>query len=116
MADINLTSGNDTYVQLEADKDQWNNIRGLGGNDTLRVYQGTLVGGPGNDRFEKIIDPSNLSREVQLAFWDAGSDLLVNLAEGWANDGQGGRDTFSTTDFNASSSNSNSTPSRRNNF
>jgi Bacterial Ig domain/Peptidase M10 serralysin C terminal/RTX calcium-binding nonapeptide repeat (4 copies) len=100
MADINLSTGDDSYTQPASDKDLWNNIHGGAGNDTIRIYQGIANGQAGNDRFEKIVDPANLSREVQLAFWNAGNDLLVNLAEGWANDGQGGRDTFSSVDFN----------------
>lgn len=98
MAEINLTAGNDTYVQPASDKDLWNHINGGAGNDTIRIYQGIANGQDGNDRFEKLTDPTNLNREVQLAFWNAGDNLLVNLAEGWANDGQGGRDTF-TSDF-----------------
>ena len=94
MADINLTSGNDTYVQPASDKDVWNNVHGGDGNDTIRLYQGTANGQAGNDRIERIADPDNPNREVQLAFWNAGNNLLVNLAEGWAEDGQGGRDTF----------------------
>lgn len=94
MADIRLTPGDDVYVQPDADKNLWNNIFGEAGNDVLRAYQGILIGGPGNDRFERIVDPANPNREIHLGFWSAGDGLLVNLAEGWAEDGQGGRDTF----------------------
>ena len=94
MADISLTTGNDNYTQPEADKNVWNTIRGLQGNDTIRMYQGTALGGPGNDRIEKLADPGNPFRELQVAYWDAGNGLRVNLADGWADDGQGGRDTL----------------------
>ncbi len=94
MADIRLGSGNDTYLQPEADKNVWNNVYGEEGNDIIKMYQGTAIGGPGNDTFERLIDPTNLNRELQVAYWNAGDNLRVNLAEGWAEDGQGGRDTF----------------------
>jgi serralysin len=94
MADIRLTAGNDVYNQPAAEKDQWNNVFGEAGDDIIRMYQGTAIGGPGNDRFEKIADPGNPSRGFSVAYWDAGPKLRVNLAEGWAEDGLGGRDTL----------------------
>jgi Ca2+-binding RTX toxin-like protein len=94
MADINLTSGNDSYTQPESERDQWNHVFGLAGNDTIRMYQGTAIGGPGNDTIQKIIDPANPNRTLQVAYWSAGNGLRVNLAEGWAEDGEGGRDTL----------------------
>jgi serralysin len=95
MADIRLTPGDDVYVQPEADKNQWNHIFGEEGNDTLRAYSGILIGGPGSDRFERIAAPDAPWLEIHIAYWSAGEGLRVNLAEGWAEDGQGGRDTFS---------------------
>ena len=59
MADIRLTAGNDIYVQPEANKNNWDNVFGEGGDDLIRMYQGTAIGGPGNDRFEKIVDPDD---------------------------------------------------------
>ena len=94
MADIRLGSGNDTYLQPEADKNVWNNVYGEDGNDVIKMFQGTAIGGKGNDTFERLIDPTNLNRELQVAFWSAGDNLRVNLAEGWAEDGEGGRDTL----------------------
>ena len=94
MADIRLTPGNDVYDSPASDKDAWNNVFGEAGDDVLRAYQGILIGGPGNDRFERLPDSENPNREVQIAFWSAGDGLSVNLAEGWAEDGEGGRDTF----------------------
>jgi len=94
MADIRLTAGNDIYAQPEANENNWDNVFGEGGDDVIRMYQGTAIGGPGNDRFEKIVDPDNPYRELQVAYWNAGDNLKVNLAEGWADDGEGGRDTL----------------------
>ena len=94
MADIKLTAGNDAYQQPDADKDLWNTVFGEDGNDTIRMYQGTALGGKGNDHIERLLDPGNPNRELQVAFWSAGDNLKVNLAEGWAEDGEGGRDTL----------------------
>lgn len=58
MADIRLTAGDDTYVQPAADKNTFNNVYGEAGNDSIRMYQGGAHGGPGNDRFEQIADPT----------------------------------------------------------
>ncbi|MFO1249840.1 MAG: Ig-like domain-containing protein [Inhella sp.] len=94
MADIKLSADNDVYLQPEADKDLWNTVFGEDGHDTLRLYQGTAVGGKGNDHIERLADPGNPGRKLQVAYWSAGDNLKVNLAEGWAEDGQGGRDTL----------------------
>ena len=94
MADIHLTSGNDTYVQLESEKDIYNNIYGDDGDDVIRMYSGTGVGGKGNDRFEFIATPGQPWRSMDVAYWTSPTGVEVNLTEGWANDGFGGRDTL----------------------
>ena len=94
MADIRLTEGNDTYVQPESEKDQWNQFLGLGGDDIIRVYQGAPSPGRGNDTIERLIDPSNPDRQLHLNLGDYGNDLRVNLVEGWAESPTGGRDTL----------------------
>ena len=94
MADIHLTAGADLYVQPTSDKDQWNNVYGEGGDDVIRLIQGVAIGGPGNDRFERISIAGEPWHNLQIAFWSAGDNLRVNLVEGWAEDGEGGRDTF----------------------
>lgn len=94
MADINLTDNNDAYVQPESAKDTWSTVFAKSGNDTLRLYQGIVHGAGGNDHIERLFDPSNPNRELHAAYWDAGDGLRVNLAEGWADDGLGGRDTL----------------------
>lgn len=96
MADIYLTDGDDTFVQEFARRDEWHHYRGQGGNDTIKLYQGVAVGGAGNDRFEKIVLPDEPYRVAHLAYWED-NGATVNLAEGWALDGYGGRDTFSGT-------------------
>ena len=94
MADIHLGNADNIYVQPVAEKDQWNNVYGDDGNDSIKLYQGTAIGGKGNDRFEKIVIADQPWRELQVAYWSAGANLKVNLAEGWADDGEGGRDTL----------------------
>ncbi|MBI5259169.1 MAG: cadherin-like domain-containing protein [Burkholderiales bacterium] len=94
MADIRLTAGDDLYTQAEADKNISNNVYGEDGNDTLRLYQGTAIGGKGNDVIERIVDPGNLGRTLGVAYWNSPTGVEVNLAEGWAADGFGGRDTL----------------------
>jgi len=94
VADIRLTAGNDDYTQPEAEKNLSNTVYGEGGDDSIRMYQGTAFGSRGNDRIERIIDPANPNRGLTAAYWDATSGIVVNLAEGWAEDGLGGRDTL----------------------
>ena len=94
MAEIHLTSGNDTYTQPLTDKDLWNAVYGEDGDDVIRMYQGTAIGGKGNDTFQKIVLVNEPWKDMQVAYWNAGDNLKVNLEEGWAEDGQGGRDTL----------------------
>ncbi len=94
MADIHLGPADDSYVQPLSDKDLWNNVFGDEGNDTLRLYQGTAIGGKGNDHIERIVLAGEPWHNLQVAYWSAGDNLKVNLLEGWAEDGEGGRDTL----------------------
>ena len=94
MAEIHLTSGNDTYIQPLVAKDLWNAVYGEDGDDVIRMYQGTAIGGKGNDTFQKIVLANEPGKDMQVAYWSAGDNLKVNLEEGWAEDGQGGRDTL----------------------
>lgn len=94
MADIHLTDGNDVYTQPESTRDEWNNVFGLAGNDTIRLFQGTAVGGPGNDHIERLVS-TDWWRAVAIAYWDSPVGARVDLTEGWADDGWGGRDTLS---------------------
>jgi Ca2+-binding RTX toxin-like protein len=92
MASINLSTGDDVYSQPDSTKNEWNDYFGLEGHDTLRVFQGTLIGGPGNDRLERL--PSTESwRTVGAAYWNSPAGIVANLAESWVDDGFGTRDT-----------------------
>jgi Ca2+-binding RTX toxin-like protein len=90
--DIKGTRGDDTIVQ-DSITDEWNGYFGLEGNDTIRIYQGGAIGGPGNDRIEAIPTP-DWWRTVEAAYWDSPGDVLVDLAAGYAEDGWGTRDTL----------------------
>jgi hypothetical protein len=92
MATIRLTNGDDIYVQPEAEKARQDAVYGLDGNDDIRAYQGPIFGGRGNDRIERIFDPANPGWRVAAAYQDSPMGVVVNLAEGWADDGLGGRD------------------------
>jgi Ca2+-binding RTX toxin-like protein len=93
MADIRLTDGNDIYTQTWEQRDDWNQVRGEKGHDQITLYQGTAVGGAGNDRIEFVPIEGEPWRGHEVAYWDDGG-VTVNLAEGWALDGYGGRDTL----------------------
>ena len=92
MAKINLTEGNDAFEQPQAERDQWNEYHGLGGDDIIKLYQGTASGGAGNDRIEKL-PSADWWRNVGAAYWDSPSGILANLPAGWIDDGWGTRDT-----------------------
>ncbi len=96
MADIKLTEGDDIYVQPKSEMGNWNwdNYFGLGGNDSIKIFQGTAIGGPGNDLIEKIPTPGESWRTVGVAYWDSPIGVRVDLQAGWAEDGYGGRDTL----------------------
>ena len=93
MADIRLGSGNDTYLQPEGEKNNWNNVFGEDGNDIIKMFQGTAIGGKGNDSFERLADTQNPNREFGAAYWDSPAGIFANLAAGWIDDGWGTRDT-----------------------
>ena len=94
MPDIRLTHDDDVYVQKEEDRHDWNNVFGRGGNDILKVYSGTLIGGPGDDILEQLPFPDDPNRGINLAYWDSPNGVRINLMEGWAEDGFGTRDTL----------------------
>ena len=64
------------------------NIYPKKGNDQLTNLNGqTVVASPGDDSIS--------GTNVQYAFWNATESPNINLLEGWADDGFGGRDTIS---------------------
>jgi serralysin len=91
--DIFLTDGDDTYVQSAAKIDEWNGYFGKNGNDIIKVYQGGVLGGAGNDRIEKLAS-AEWWRVVSANYWESPGSITVDLAGGWADDGYGTRDTL----------------------
>lgn len=89
--DIKLTAGGDTYQQARSDND-WNNYFGQEGDDSISVYFGTVLGGLGNDRIERL--PGNAWERVTVGYWDLDSVANIDLEAGFAEDGKGGRDTL----------------------
>ena len=93
MADIKLAGIENVYTQPESDKSTWNRVFGGSGKDVIKLYQGEIIGGAGNDILERMVLP-NEDRHVWVSYWDSGTGVTVNLLEGWAIDGFGGRDTL----------------------
>ncbi len=94
MADIRLTEGADSYVQPESAKNNWAHYYGLGGNDSIKIFSGLVIGGPGNDVIERIPVPGEPWRIVVANYGDSPAGVRVDLPGGWAEDGYGGRDTL----------------------
>ncbi len=84
------TDSDDTIVATYAAGFTWgDNVDGKGGNDRVTLSPGvTFVSGPGNDTITGVDGGS-------YALWPAVSPAVVNLAEGWAQDGFGGMDSLS---------------------
>ena len=97
MADIKLAGVENVYTQPESDKSTWNRVFGGSGKDVIKLYQGEIIGGAGNDILERMVLP-NEDRHVWVSYWDSGTGVTVNLLEGWAIDGFGGRDTLINID------------------
>lgn len=91
--DITGTEQADTYDQSSSGPGDWLTYRGLGGNDTIRMYSGTAAPGAGIDVVEHLIS-ADWWRNLEVAYWDAPAGVLVDLAAGWADDGWGTRDTL----------------------
>ena len=94
MADINLSAGDDDFTQPASQRDEWNNYYGLAGDDIIRLVQGVAVGGPGNDVIARVVVPNEPWRSVQAGYWSSPAGVRVDLEQGWAEDGFGGRDTL----------------------
>ena len=88
MANIKGTAGKDIYTVKSGD-----NYDALEGDDELTFEKGgTAQGGPGND---KITVPVGFSRsDATVWYWSSNSPIYVDLEEGYALDGFGGRDTL----------------------
>ena len=99
MAEIKLTPGDDNYVQSEADRNNWNNVFGQAGNDSIKAYQSAVLGGPGNDTIEGLNYPNENYHHVAAAYWESPAGVQVDLQLGWALDGYGTRDTLINVDW-----------------
>jgi len=91
--DIIGTEGDDTVVQSGTGEIPWDTYFGKAGNDRYKLYQGTVIGGQGNDTIEKLAG-TEWWRSVQAAYWDSPLGVVVDLAAGYAEDGWGTRDTL----------------------
>ena len=79
----------DRRVVLPADRQyDWTHLYGGAGDDELLWRSGNILGGPGNDTITFL----DQSTSAIAAYWDAPSAVYVNLKEGYALDGWGGRD------------------------
>lgn len=89
MADHHFTPGNDLIHATTALGFGWDDrIHAGEGDDTAYLGDGvTFVAGPGND----VVHGSGRS---QYATWPSPQPVRIQLAEGWAEDGFGGRDTL----------------------
>lgn len=87
MAEIRLTEQDDAYTVAKGSV--WNDIYGLGGNDTITLYAGSnILGGAGNDT---IINETE-GGHGGAAYWTSPNAIDVNLTTGIAKDGFGGTD------------------------
>ena len=90
MADINLTSGDDTYEHVVGKP--FANINGLAGNDKIILHgNGWAIGGAGND---VIVNDVFDWVSGGAAYWDAPNAVFIDLEAGYALDGYGTRDTL----------------------
>ncbi|MES2151370.1 MAG: DUF4214 domain-containing protein [Pseudomonadota bacterium] len=88
-----LTDGDDVYVQPLSDKDVWRDYNLKAGNDTVRLYEGSVTGGPGNDQVIRLDSPE-FWHQITVNYWDSPAGVLVDLQAGFADDGWGTRDTL----------------------
>lgn len=91
--DIQGTDLADSYDQSSQSPGDWHNYFGKAGNDTIRMYNGTAIGGAGADTIEHLAS-SDTWRTLDVAYWDSPAGATIDLAAGWADDGWGSRDTL----------------------
>jgi hypothetical protein len=88
MAQIKGTNGPDKVIVQAGDT-----YRAEGGDDHLTLLKwSTGEGGPGNDTI--IGDPNERHGEATAWYWSSPNPILVDLGQGYALDGFGGRDTL----------------------
>jgi hypothetical protein len=92
MPDVYLTSGNDTYTVNRLDGT--GRIWGLEGNDIFIInWNIDVEGGPGDDTYV-LGDDANASNSYSISFRNSPKAIFVDLQQGFALDGYGGRDSF----------------------
>jgi hypothetical protein len=94
MADIKLTGGDDTVVQDPGQTRDWNNYFGEAGNDSFKLYNGSALGGPGDDRIERLTHPTEWWNQPNAAYWTSPAAIRADLVAGIVDDGWGGHDTL----------------------
>lgn len=87
--DLILTSR--TFLQTVEDRKNSYNVNGTAQDDRIEIYNGNIFGAGGNDYLARI---DTNSGNVSVNYWNAEKGVRINLAEGWADDGLGGRDTL----------------------
>ena len=91
MTQVDLTLGNRIYRQSLQDKANSINVNGTTQDDRIEIYNGNVFGDAGNDYISRI---DTTSGNVSVNYWNAQRGIRINLVEGWAEDGLGGRDTL----------------------
>ena len=91
MSQVDLTIGNRIYRQSIQDRANSINVNGTSQDDRIEIYNGNVFGDAGNDYIARI-DTTN--GNVSVNYWNAQRGIRINLVEGWAEDGLGGRDTL----------------------
>jgi serralysin len=91
MSQVDLTLGNRIYRQSLQDRANSINVNGTSQDDRIEIYNGNVFGDAGNDYIARI-DTTN--GNVSVNYWNAQRGIRINLVEGWAEDGLGGRDTL----------------------
>ena len=91
MTQVDLTLGNRIYRQSLQNKANSINVNGTTQDDRIEIYNGNVFGDAGNDYIARI---DTTSGNVSVNYWNAQRGIRINLVEGWAEDGLGGRDTL----------------------
>jgi hypothetical protein len=82
------TSGDDVLDQTSLGLEDWSNIYGEAGDDTITIKVGRAEGGAGNDKITGLSTASN------VLYGSSPRGVVVNLATGIAQDGFGTTDTI----------------------
>jgi Ca2+-binding RTX toxin-like protein len=90
----NLTDGDDSFRQSVENRDLWENVYGLAGDDLLAVYNGVLSGGAGSDVLEALVYQQQDWRGVFADYGGDPSGVVVDLQSQTAIDGWGNTDTL----------------------